>query len=79
MSANEEVNVLRKIHLKRFSSRLEFCAKEMRAKLFRRTNCETSFQLKTGRNFGAFIVLTSVKLCKLGDESKGIFAAAGQS
>ena len=52
----------------------------MRATLFRRTNCENSFQLimKTGRNFGAFIVLTSVKLCKPDDESKRIFATSDE-
>ena len=58
---------------------MQFCAKEMRANVFRQRNCEISFQLKTGRNFGAFIVLTSGKLCKLRDESKRIFAAAGQN
>ena len=50
----------------------------MRATLFRRTNCENSFQLKTGRNVGAFIVLTSVKLCKPDDESKRIFATSDE-
>ena len=52
----------------------------MRATLFRRTNCENSFQLimKTGRNLGAFIVLTSVKLCKPDDESKRIFATSDE-
>ena len=57
---------------------MQFCAKEMTANLFRRTNCEISFQLKTGRNFSAFIVLTSVNLSKLGDESKRIFATSDE-
>ena len=60
---------------------MQFCGKEMRATLFRRTNCENSFQLimKTGRDFGAFIVLTSVKLCKPDwDESKRIFATSDE-
>ena len=59
---------------------MQFCGKEMRATLFRRRNCENSFQLimKTGRNFGAFIVLTSVKLCKPDDESKRILATSDE-
>ena len=70
-SANEEVNVLRNYTLN---------VSRVRCSSVQKKSEQTYFvsELKKGRNFGAFIVLTSVKLCKLGDESTRISRASDE-